>query len=436
MNQLRRKLLQTALFGSGLVGLKSLVTGVPLSWFREGVLHAEPAAQPSFLLLSTVSSCDPVNANAPGSFVDGTEHLDAPDLAATDVTLGSASARGAARWAAVPQDLRARMSFIHHRTNSNAHPEFPKVQALFGAAKAATGNGQEMVASLFAQENAKALGTIQTEPVPLGGELISFQSRPLANIRPSDLKGLFSAPEALAAKLQELRDTELDAMYATLKANGNRYQRTMLDRYVLARTQTRQLGDGLAALLTRLPLDPTTPNTPNDQLLAAIALFKLKVAPAVTVHLPFGGDNHNDADLADELEQTVASISSLEFLWSELTAADLQDRVTFASFNTFGRTLKRNSRGGRDHNGGHHVMLLFGPKIRGSVVGGIAPEGNDFTASAFDAASGAVTETGDVQPVDSLASAAKTLGTALGVAADVLEHRINSGKVITAALTA
>lgn len=189
-------------------------------------------------------------------------------------------------------------------------------------------------------------------------------------------------------------------MYATLKAKGNRYQRTMLDRYALARTQTRQLGDGLAALLSRLPLDPTTPNTPNDQPLAAIALFKLKVAPAVTVHLPFGGDNHNDADLADELEQTVASISSLEFLWSELTGAGLQDRVMFASFNTFGRTLKRNSRGGRDHNGGHHVMLLFGQKIRGSVVGGIAPEGNDFMASAFDAASGAVSETGEVRPVE------------------------------------
>ncbi len=436
MNQSRRKLLASALFGAGFVGLKSFATGLPISWFREGVLHAEPAAEPNFLILSTLSNCDPINANAPGSFVAGTEHLAAPELAPTDVRLGSAVAKGAKRWNDMPTDLRARMSFIHHRTNSNAHPEFPKVQSLFGAAKAATGNGQEMVASLFAQENAKALATIQTEPVPLGSELISFQSRPLANLKPLDLKSLFAAPEALAAKLQALRDTELDAMYNDLKANGNRYQRAVLDRYALAREQARKLGDGLASLLTRLPLDPMEVNSPNDQLLAAVALIALKVTPVVTVHLPFGGDNHNDSDLADEHDQTVASISSLEFLWTELKNAGLQDRVTFASFNTFGRTLKRNARGGRDHNGNHHAMLIFGPKVRGSIVGGIAPLGKDFAASAFDSASGKVSDSGDIQPVDSLASAAKTLGTALGVGADVLNHRINSGKVITAALTA
>jgi uncharacterized protein (DUF1501 family) len=427
-------LLQSAVFGAGLVGLKSLATGLPSAWFRDGILHAAEPAPPSFLILATVNSGDPFNANAPGAFVGGTEHGADPGMAATDVVLGSAVAKGAQRWSLVPQDLRARMSFIHHRTYSNAHPDYGKVQGLMGAAKAQTGNGQEMIASMFAQENAKALGTIQTEPVALGTELMTYQSRPLTNLKPVDLKSLFASPQDLAAKLQKLRDTELDTMYATLKASGTRYQRTFLDRFALGREQARKLGTGLGALLSRLPLDPAKQNSPADQLLAAVALLQMKVTPAVSVHLPFGGDNHNDDDLSDEAGQTISSIGNIEFLWNELKAAGIQDQTTFAVFNVFGRTLKRNTRGGRDHNGNHHAMMIFGPKVRGSIIGGIAPDGRDFSATAFDSKTGISTPTGDVQPLESLESAAKTLGTALSVPSDVLEHRIQGGKVISAAL--
>ena len=434
MNPTRRRVLQSALFGAGLVGLKSLATGLPLSWFRGGVVQAAEPAPPSFLILATVNSGDPFNANVPGAFVAGTEHGSDPGLAPTAITLGSTVGTGAQRWSLVPEDLRARMSFIHHRTYSNAHPDYGKVQGLLGAAKARTGNGQEMLSSLFAQENAAPLGTIQSEPVPLGTELITYQNRPLANLKPVDLKSLFASPQDLAAKLQKLRDTELDTMYAELKTNGTRYQRAFLDRYALGREQARQLGTGLGSLLARLPLDPTKPNSPADQLLAAVALIRMKVTPAITVHLPFGGDNHNDALLSDEASQTLASIGNIELLWSELKSAGIQDQVTFAVFNVFGRTLKRNTRGGRDHNGNHHAMLIFGPKIRGSVIGGIAPDGRDFSATAFDSQSGAALATGDVQPLESLESAAKTLGTALGVSSAVLASRIQGGKVISAAL--
>ncbi len=429
----RRQLLQSAVFGAGLVGLKSLATGLPVSWFRGELQAAEPPP-PSFLILATVNSGDPFNANAPGAFVAGTEHGADPGLAPTAVTLGAAVATGAQRWSLVPEDLRARMSFIHHRTYSNAHPDYGKVQGLLGAAKAKTGNGQEMLSSLFAQENATPLTTIQSEPVPLGNELITYQSRPLANLKPVDLKSLFASPQDLAAKLQKLRDAELDTMYANLKANGTRYQRAFLDRFALGREQARQLGTGLGSLLARLPLDPAKQNSPADQLLAAVALIRMKVTPAVTVHLPFGGDNHNDADLTDEASQTISSIGNIEFLWQELKSAGIQDQVTFAVFNVFGRTLKRNTRGGRDHNGNHHAMLLFGPKVRGSVIGGIAPDGRDFSATAIDSQTGASAANGDIAPLESLESAAKTLGSALGVPSDVLASRIQGGKVISAAL--
>ena len=435
MMSTRRRMLQSAVFGAGLVGLKSLATGLPIAWFRGGVLHAAEAAPPNFLILSTVNSGDPFNANVPGAFVPGTEHSPDPGLAPTTVTLGSVSAVGAQRWSLLPDDLRSRMSFIHHRTYSNAHPDYGKVQGLMGAAKAQTGNGQEMIASLFAQENTTPLATIQTEPVPLGNELITYQSRPLANLRPLDLKSLFASPQDLAAKLQKLRDDELDTMYAVLKVSGTRYQRSFLDRYALGREQARTLGDGLGALLTRLPLDPKAQNSPADQLLSAVALIRMKVTPAVTVHLPFGGDNHNDATLTDEAAQSISSIGNIEFLWNELKAAGLQDQVTFAVLNVFGRTLKRNTRGGRDHNGNHHAMMMFGPKIRGSVIGGIAADGRDFSSTAINSQTGASAPDGDIQPLESLEATAKTLGAALGISNDVLQHRIQNGKVISAALT-
>ncbi len=434
MNPTRRKLLQSAVFGAGLVGLKSLATGLPIPWFRDGILHAAEVPQPGFLILSTVNSGDPFNANVPGAYVAGTDHGTDPGLAPTPVTLGATTATGAQRWSLVPEDLRSRMTFIHHRTYSNAHPDYGKVQGLMGAAKAQSGNGQEMIASLFAQENSTPLATIQTEPVPLGNELITYQSRPLSNLRPLDLKSLFASPQDLAAKLQKLRDSELDTMYAAMKTSGTRLQRTFLDRYALGRDQARSLGDGLGALLARLPLDPKAQNSPADQLLSAVALIRMKVSPAVTVHLPFGGDNHNDALLTDEASQTIASIGNIEFLWSELKAAGLQDHVTFAVLNVFGRTLKRNTRGGRDHNGNAHAMMMFGPQIRGSVIGGIAPDGRDFSATAINSQTGASAPDGDVQPLESLESTAKTLGTALGLSSDVLKHRIQNGKVISAAL--
>ena len=118
------------------------------------------------------------------------------------------------------------------------------------------------------------------------------------------------------------------------------------------------------------PTDPANRDSPTDQVIAAVALIKLKVAPVITIHLPFGSDNHNDSDLTVEAQETVDSIGVLGTLWSELTTAGLQDQVTFASLNVFGRTLKRNAGGGRNHNQNHHVMALFGKHVQGGVIGG------------------------------------------------------------------
>jgi hypothetical protein len=434
MTTSRRRLLKSALLGAGLVGLRSFATGLPKSWLLgERVAHAE-GLTPQFLILATSGNGDPLNANAPGSFVPGAENSPLPELAAADVTFGGESYQAAKCWGSLPEELRARLAFFHHRTYTNAHPEHRKVMALQGAAKSAAGNGQEMLPSLIASELASTLGTIQTEPIPLGNELITFEGRALDNIDPTGLKSLFDQPDDLLTGLTSLRDQEIDAIYADLRVNGTRVQREFLDRYALGREQVRKLGEDLAQLLTRLPVDPTERDSPIDQVIAAVALVKLKVAPVITLHLPFGGDNHNDSDLTVEAQDTVTSIATLGTLWSELAAQGLQDQVTFASLNVFGRTLKRNAGGGRNHNQNHHVMTLFGKHVKGGVIGGVDVVDQDFGATGIDSKTGKADPSGDIAPLTSLESAGKTLAAALQVPGDRIEQRITGGKVVSAAL--
>jgi hypothetical protein len=430
----RRGLLHGSLLGVGLVGLRAFATGLPKTWLlgERTAYAAEPT--PQFLILATSGQGDPLNANAPGSYVAGAQNSPLPELAPAAVTFGDAAYQAAKCWGALPLELRERMAFFHHRTYTNAHPEHRKVMSLHGAAKSASGNGQEMLPSVLASELAGSLGTIQREPIPLGNELISFEGRALDNIDPSGLKGLFEQPDDLLTGLTSLRDREIDAIYADLRVNGSRIQRQFLDRYALGREQVRKLGEDLATLLAKLPVEPDDRDSPVDQVIAAVALVKLKVAPVVTIHLPFGGDNHNDSDLTTEAQNTVGSIATLATLWTELTSQGLQDSVTFASLNVFGRTLLRNAGGGRNHNQNHHVMTLFGKHVRGGVIGGVERIDADFGAVALSSTSGQADPNGDVDPLSSLESAARTLASALQVPAERIEQRISGGKTVTAAL--
>ena len=90
-----------------------------------------------------------------------------------ELMLGSARTRAAQPWADLPAALRGRLALLHHSTQAVAHPDFPKVLALHGAGKSADGNGSEMLPSLLAQELAPLLGTVQAEPVDVGGTALT-----------------------------------------------------------------------------------------------------------------------------------------------------------------------------------------------------------------------------------------------------------------------
>jgi uncharacterized protein (DUF1501 family) len=54
--------------------------------------------------------------------------------------------------------------------------------------------------------------------------------------------------------------------------------------------------------------------------------------------------------------------------FNDLQDAKLADRVTLLAFSEFGRTIKENGSAGTDH-GTAGVTFLFGPKVKGGVVG-------------------------------------------------------------------
>ena len=156
-------------------------------------------------------------------------------------------------------------------------------------------------------------------------------------------------------------------------------------------------------------LSSITDNTANSQILAAVTLIQMNVTPVISIHIPFGGDNHRDVGLAAETTQTVSGVATIDALMQQLAAAGLSDSVTFMSLNVFGRTIGPSNTDGRQHNQNHQVSVTIGKPFAGGIIGGVAPTGGDYGALAIDSTSGVGAAGGDIAPVDSLASFGRTM---------------------------
>jgi hypothetical protein len=428
----RRKMLLSTLFGTGGLGLRSLATGIPLSWLA-GRASAQDAcadkARAQFLILSSSSAGDPLNANAPGTYeFPDVAHAADPRMAATPLTLGSQTVKAAQVWSTLSAATLSRACFFHHATLTNNHPNLPKVMRLMGATAQ-----QEMLASIAAKALAPCLETVQTEPISVGaGEFLTFEGRGLPNLRPTGLRDILSRPAGPLANLQKLRDESLDRMHAILKRSGTRAQQRYIDNLAASRNEARSLSDELLSSLDAIQSDGMA-----GQITAAITLIRMRVAPVMVINIPFGGDNHSDPDLMRaEVPQTEAGVAAIGQLMDQLTSLGLADQVTFAMWNVFGRTLVKKGLTGRDHWGSHHVSLMIGKGFRGGVIGGITPQAGDYAALPIDAKSGRGLISGaDIPLNDTLGALGKTLGAGLGISRDLLEANVSSGKVVTAALT-
>jgi hypothetical protein len=424
----RRRLLQGTLAGTGLIGLRAMATGLPISFLLDPTsVRAQDACGDTtgaqYLILSMSASGDALNCNVPGtydlpaSFASGTiNHSDPTDMSMTPgtMTLGGTEWTAAKPWTSLPKEVLARTVFFHHSTGTANHGELGRVLELFGALRRS-----QWLPSYFAKTLHSCLATVQQQPVTIGGEQLSFEGQYLPKLTPTGLKAVLSAPKDLQAKLQTLRDETLSKLTEKLKENRAQTsaERAFLDNMALSQSDLRKMIEQVQADLSSISNDDA-----GNQVTAAALLIKMNVAPVVTIHLPFSGDNHSDANFNNEAVQTNASVNNIKSLMSKLKTYDLQDKVTFATLNVFGRQFGEVN--GRGHNASHSVSLMIGKGFKGGVVGGIVPGGR---AADIDPATGQATEGGDLLAADSLASVAKTLGRGLGLTAAQLDDQITSG---------
>jgi hypothetical protein len=244
-------------------------------------------------------------------------------------------------------------------------------------------------------------------------------------------------------KLRTLRDTTLNQLNTLFKTDGTPEQSAFLDAMAASQTQVRQLAQSLGTTLASITSDDV-----NGQALAAAALIAAKVAPVITLHIPFGGDNHTDANLASETfdhtdhDSTGRGVPGIAAVQAALASLGLTDSVTFATMNVFGRDLSGTSKvtalGGRDHFGNHAVMVMIGKNVAPGLTGGTGLiTGSVYGATGINSTTGASMVTGgDIAQGDTGVSAAKTLGAALGIDQSVLAPNfVDNGSIKAVAST-
>jgi hypothetical protein len=438
-HQLRRRSVGAGLAAlSGGLLFRSLASGVPLSVLLDP-LSASAADHPldaPVLILSVSAAGDPFSCNVPGTYgLEGAIHP--PGLKSTSLTLSGQPFEAAEVWSAeqggfFSQAQLDRTMYFHHSSGTPIHGDMDRVQRMLD-----TTDNNDMLISLVSSKLAQKHPTsyIQSDPITLGAirgaELLTAGGRNISNASPRAVKQALlgvSAPFNEAA-VRTARDETLRQLEALYKARGNTGQRRLLEAWAQSRSRVRNLPSNLKADLEQVGGDSQA-----DQVITAVVLAAARIAPVITVHLDFGGDNHADPGLVTEQERhqgTPDELGGPQLLANLMTGLEQKpvgdktaaDHTFVGVLNVFGRTFVDKTLGdptrseGRDHNRDHNVLMLHGPTIVGGVVGGLEKTGERFSAMSIDASSGAgVAEDGGEIPLDAtLASAGKTLAYAMGL---------------------
>lgn len=432
----RRQLLRTATFGT--LALRSVATGIPASLLlapRPGRAQSDPLANGPgrMFVLFTSQSGDPLNANTPGTYGPGAEevaHPPAATMAPTTLRLNGVEHTAAKPWADLPQNILDKTVFFHHATYTPVHNDQSKVMRLMGAT-----DDDEMLISLFAKDLAAKQGSVQSAPLSLGArsgsELLTSGGRVLANVSPRSIQRALGDATGPLASLHAMRDREIDRIYRIYKDHGTKFDRDLLDAWTRSRDEVRTISDELLGRLDSIDGDGQA-----NQVTAASVLAAMNITPAMTIKGAWGGDNHADTGLTREATQTVAGVAAMRRLYESMESLRsqgiLRHEVIIGAMNVFGRTLRKKGTAGRDHNRNHHVTVMMGAGLRGSLIGGIERRGNDYTSRTIDAETGAAG--GNIPFDETFSSMAKTLGTALGVSSTTLDEGIKKGVPVQAAL--
>jgi hypothetical protein len=429
----RRDALTAMLFGAGGIGLRALATGIPAAFLlnpkKAMAAGCGNMAKAQYFIMSTAAGGDPINAGAAGTYSDpNIIHSSDPTMAATALSLGGVAATAAKPWSTLPQWALDRTTFWHLMTGTPIHPKEPDVLELMGAT-----NNHEMLPSVLSQAVAPCLGCVQPTPLSIGGagpsEAFKYNGAAIPIIPPVALKDTLTSPAGPLANLQALRDQTMNSIYAMYKTSATPQEQAFIDQTVNTQAQVRSLNQTLLNNLSMIK-----DNSVASQITAAVTLLQMNIAPLISLHIPFGGDNHSDQNLATETAQTVSGVASIASLMTALQAVNLQDKVTFFTLNVFGRTLATNggasAANGRNHNPNHQVSVTIGAPFKAGVVGGVAPVAGDYGCTQIDSTTGNSVSSGDIGTYDTLGSFGMTLLQGVGGDPTVL----NRGKVIQGAL--
>jgi hypothetical protein len=482
----RREALLTGLFGGGMLGLRALATGIPAKVLldpRKALADMTPnnctiptgAAQ--YVIFATSGQGDPIGCNAPGTYLQDNPNLTnivhaSPadgSMAPTTIPVGGGMVTAAAPWAMLNMNvgtnntnILSRTCFCHIMTNTPVHPKEPQVLQLMG-----TTLKSEMFPSVLSAQLAPCLGTLQAQPISIGAltpsEALTFQGQALPTIPPSAMRATLANPTGELTNLQPIRDATLNAMYQVYTNGATKAQQNYIDSVVTSQQQVRNINQSLLA-----NLESIADNSIASQISAAVTLIQMNVSPVIAIHIDFGADNHSDPGLATESSSTVGGtpqkptggVSAIAALMTALGAANLLDQVSLVSLNVFNRTMYGTANNdGRQHNPYHQMSLMIGKPFASSLVGGLAPinstagvvngntlsyvsnsQANEFGALPISSQTGAGSMSGDIQPVDTLASFGMTVMTGVGVPAATVNAQIPPGlttaKVIQGALAA
>jgi hypothetical protein len=433
----RRDALLSTLFGAGSLGLRSLATGLPISFLldpRKALADVPPAGcgapdRAQFVIMTTSGEGDPIGTSVPGTYDDPLiVHSADPAMAPKPLVIGGRSYTAASPWSTLPQNVLDRTVFWHMMTGTSVHPKEPEVLRLMGATQA-----KEMFPSVLAKHLAPCLGTIQPQPICIGAftpsESLSYGGAALPVIPALALKATLTNPAGPLTRLQPLRDATLNRLYDVYKNGATSAQKRYVDSLVTSQSWVRNIRQDLLDSLSSI-----ADNGASAQVLAAVTLIQMKVSPVVTIHVPFGGDNHHDAGLALETTETVSGVATIAALMRELAAKGLEDKVTFLSLNVFGRNLGPGTSDGRNHNGNHQGSITIGKGFKGGLVGAVGPVAPDYGALPIDSKTGVGTAGGDIRADDTLAAFGQTVIAALGGDPSVVTSPNGTGKVIAAAL--
>lgn len=430
----RRDLLKSTLGG---IALRAVATGLPASMLlnpRVGrAAPLDPLAEgPGRMLIMFASRRgDPINANVPGTYGPGAEeaaHPEDPAMAPTQLRLSGQRYTAAKPWADLPQNVLDRTVFFHHATYTPVHQDQSKVMRLMGAT-----DNDEMLVSILAKSLGERQGSVQKLPLSLGAtsgtELLSANGQILANASPTSVQRALGGAQGPLSRAFDLRDRDIDRIYNLYKEHGTPHDMRLLDAWARSRDEVRSVNE---ALLERL--DVIDGNDEDNQVTAAAVLAAMNITPVLTVHGRFGGDNHNDTNLVAETAQHVTGVARMGRLVTELDALRrdgvLRHEVVVGTLNVFGRTLRKKGTAGRDHNRGHHVTVLMGDVFRGSVIGGIERNGNDYISRSIDPVTGAAG--GSIPYEATLGAMGKTLATGLGLPQAEIDAAVELGQPVEA----